>query len=74
MEIKDLILIALVLILIIVLIPKFSFASTVSPPIDPAQVGRTCNNPIKVDENCPQGTFVTTFSDDGSMKTCCSSV
>jgi hypothetical protein len=75
-EIRDFILILFVGILLVVLIPKFSFATELSPAPAPHPVaaGRRCNNPIPVDQQCETGTFVTSYSDDGSTKVCCRSI
>jgi len=75
-EMIDFILILLVGILLVVLIPKFSFAEQLSPAPAPHPVaeGRSCNDPIPVDQQCATGTFVTNYSDDGSTKVCCKPV
>jgi hypothetical protein len=76
-EMIDFILILLVGILLVVLIPKFSFAEQLSPAPEeahPITEGRNCNDPIPVDQQCATGTFVTHYSDDGSTKVCCKPV
>lgn len=76
LELKDYILIGLVIIFIIVLIPKISFGSPVSPgpapTPSPSTQNRTCADPIPVSSPCPPPyTQVTTFSPLGDTKTCC---
>lgn len=75
LELKDFILAGLVIILMIVLIPKMSFASSMSPEpaSSPGSVsdGRRCNDPIPIGQTCPANTHATSYSDDGTTKTCC---